>query len=1738
MLADEAGTPFHDVALFLPLAIALTTAVHHAHRTLPAHGRITPAAILIETVRPAIRLHLLPPGEAPEAETYPRLPYIAPEQTGRMNRPVDHRADLYALGVIFYQALIGRLPFAATDPISIIHAHAAAAPTPPLDLHPNLPTPLANMLLKLLAKEPQARYQSAAGLLADLQHCEKNWRAAQSIPPFPLGQDDISDRLLLPDSVYGRQQELRQLHATMTTIEQGDSQLLLLTGASGMGKTTLAAQLREPFMRRGGLWLSYRAESVPDAAPYAAAIGIMQDFTQQLLAQEATQIATWQERLTSALAGNVGQLLRHIPELGLILPNPPNLPESGVNDPHFLLAAALQVCLKAIAAASHPLLILLDDAHQADADSLRMLHELQQQQSLLLIWAYRAGSPLMGYLAETAALLPAANQICLAPLTLPDTAAFLADTLHTTAKDVAPLAQRLQAKTNGNPFFLRQLVWSLYDQRLIFFDDQLRGWRWDLLRIQAAPLADNVAEFVRDQLQRLPEMTQHVLKVAAVMGTPFSAAWLAVICERPFPEIEQAIWRCLTLGVLTALADSAPIFLAAPTGNRVATMRQMTARYMAAQNEPTDALANPASDNANVFPALYQFAHDELRTAAKWLLPTVDEATIHHQIGWRLWQSMTPAQRETHSVLLAGHLNQATAVAGDAANDTAVMKAIATTNLQASRRALELSGYGVSLVLAQRGIAGLGEESGWQIAPTLMGDLHLIAARAAARLGQFAHSQQLLDAIAQTAPPGAAQDALVQERMLLAYLQGNHKAAARIALEALWQSGIHLPLHPSKRHLAVELVRVQAALGLHPIARVQDLPLMRDANSLRAMSIMAAAAVSVAMFNPNLLMLMGLEMTRQTLKRGVHPLSALGFALYGLLCCGVTGQIERGVAFGELALTLAPQIEVKEYRVFVKYFVYAHVQHWREPVQATLQPLRDLATTGEFEYLALAAGLYPYFTWFINGLDIGQNEQAIAENMHLLASFEGTPLYYRYQMGRQYYQNLMGLAEEPGRLAGAIYDERELLPQHQAQNDHATIFYLACHKLTLCYLFGDYAQGLEAATLAAAHSDGGVGTPLLPALNFYDSLTRLAIYPDATGRTARELWRAVVANQKKLARWARYGPANCAHRHSMVAAEMARLQGENGRARELYDTTVRLAQAHDYLPELPLAHELAANFYLGIGQAAYAEHHLRQAHHHYRRWGAVGKTEQLERLHPRLFPRVPAEGPPNLADLSAYLDMATIFKATQLLSGETTLPDLLAQLTTTLMENAGAQAGCLLLPEGRGWRVASRQPAVAETQAETTAVPLSLVWEAARSREPVLLPDVATAVAHAHDPYLRAARPRSALCLPLLDKGELVGVFYLENRLMRHAFAPERLPLLMALGNQAAISLQNATLLTGLQAARQEIATSERRFRLMFENAPLGVLEMDITAVPLKIRAANRRAEALYGWSAAELALLDPALLIPESSREATEHLVKTVRQGQTAVLESANQRRDGAVFPVRLIATPADGADGRYMILAVEDMTAQEARRSELEAIEAERRRIAQEIHDGVAQDLAFLRLKLALWRDWVRTDPEQMQSELDQTEKTLDATIQEIRRSIYALRPLALGEMDFLPALHRYIADFNEQQETYVTLHIALGDDPLPADLELPLFRVIQEGLNNIAQHARASLAWVELAVSGDRDVTLTVRDNGLGFDVAAVAGNGRLGLLQMRERVETAGGHLTLTSWPGQGTEIQIKFQNLLY
>jgi PAS domain S-box-containing protein len=324
---------------------------------------------------------------------------------------------------------------------------------------------------------------------------------------------------------------------------------------------------------------------------------------------------------------------------------------------------------------------------------------------------------------------------------------------------------------------------------------------------------------------------------------------------------------------------------------------------------------------------------------------------------------------------------------------------------------------------------------------------------------------------------------------------------------------------------------------------------------------------------------------------------------------------------------------------------------------------------------------------------------------------------------------------------------------------------------------------------------------------------------------------------------------------------------------------------------------------------------------------------------------------------------------------------------------------------------------------------------------------------------------------------------------------------------------------------------------MLFENAPVVIFEVDISGIDPVILTSNRRAEAVYGWSITEFVKVNPTELIPEESQNKILNLIDSVRSGKTALLETTNFRRDGSIFPVRLIATPAGVPPGSYMIVTVEDISSQRERRSEIEAIDAERRRIAQEIHDGVAQDLASIRLKLCLWRDWIRLDPDRLLAEIDQTEKTLDSAIAEIRRSIYALRPVALDEVGLVKALTSYINDFNNQHNIYISLQVDTGNACLPVELELPIFRIVQEALNNIALHAEASLAWVQLAHDDSANLSLNIRDNGQGFNLANLKEAGRqghLGLIQMRERIEKAGGKLSLSSQPGKGMEISVKFQ----
>lgn len=1744
MLSSTASTLAHllphlreaPTAVSLPLALHLAQAIQNYHQQYPLHGDLHPHDIHIQrqpnpTSDPP-QFTLRPPDPTAQIDIISQLPYLAPEQTGLLNRPLDQRTDLYTLGLLLYQLFTGQHPFPLDAPLSLMHAQLATPPLPPHQLRPTLPLPLSALVLKLLAKEPAERYQTASGVVADLAHCWAEWQNEENIAPFALAQNDISARLLLPSQRYGQEGVSAELQEVMG---REGGQLVCLWGEAGLGKSTLLAALPTLVQEREQerLWLMHQLPHTAVNNPYTAVTALLQSFVRHLLTRPPAEIAHWQTQLTSVLIGNLAQLQQHIPELSQLLALPAEQ-HIEATDPQLLLRMACRNMLTLLAKQAEPVGLILDDAHHADHASLQLLADLlpAPNSSLLILLAARPTDSLADWLANKQREIPTAVvELTLTPFSLTHSTQFVADTLSTTPPSVAPLALRLHQKTNGNPFFLRQLLQSLADLRLLFFDPQTRRWQWDLAQIETAPLADNVITLVQSRLELLPPEMQEMLKVAALLGQRFELDLLTQACAQSWGTTAQRVWQARTVGLLQPLPPTAVSpsfsfsfsFLSStvaehPPDERARAFQQMIDVYLPESPAATNSdSTTPPTAGAT----LYQFTHAQVREAAQQLLPHQDMPLFQWQIGWRLWQTMSADQRQSQLFLLVRHLNQPDAIPHLSAEERT---AVADINAQAGQTALALIAYDNALAFAQYGLRLLDHSHDPATHhPDLRRRLYLTAAQAAARLGQFALAHECLDHIMpepdSPMPHTHTAVVVIQERMLVYYLQGKLANTAVVALAALRQLGVRLPPQPSRLRLGLAWLRTQADLGRNPPARLANLPPMRDPTSQQAMEIMATATISLASVNPNLLMLMGMEMVRLTLKKGTHPLSPIGYAIYAVWLCAATGQIEQGYALGQLALRHAAQLKKKEYRVFISFFVHAHVAHWRDHIQDTLQPLRDLSSTGEFEYLAVAAGLYPYFSWFIAELDVATNERAIGENMHLLASFAGTPLHYRYQMGQQYYQNLLGRAAKPHELVGEVYSARQNWAHHLAENDQTTLFYVVVHELTLGYLFGAYEEALKAATLADQYQMGGVGTPLIPLLVFYESLAYLAVTPPA--------WQKRVGrNLRQLRRWAKHSPANHAHRVSLVAAEQARVAGEHGRARELYDTAVSQALAQDYLPELPLAHELTAHFYLSLDQPAYATHHLRQAIHHYRRWGATGKVTQLEEAHPDLLPPVPVDASGNFTSLAAYLDMTTVLNAAQLLASETVLPALLDKLMRILLENAGAQGGGLFLPQDRLWQLAHFQP---EEMAERTAVALPFVWQVAQSHEPLRQTNESPI-----SPYTSPRPPRSLLTLPLLDQGELVGVVYLENQLTRHAFPPERLPLLMALAGQAAIAIKNATLVTGLREAQAQIRASEQRFRTLFDHAPFALFQLDVTNDPPCIRAANQEAEAMYGWSAAEFATLDPMQLVPTDHHAEMQQLITAVCQGQSARRQSQHQRRDGSHFPVRLIATPAQTEESStgQMILAVEDITAQQQRQSELQAIENERQRIAQEIHDGVAQDLAFLRLKFSLWRHGIEHDPAQVQTELTQTQAIIDQTLEELRRAIYALRPLALESVGFLPALRRYVADFNEQQKVYVSLQIGVMPEQIPEAYELVLFRVVQEGLNNIAQHAQASLAWVLLEQTAE-GLVLTVRDNGRGFDTktAETPHNGHLGLIQMRERVEQAGGQFYIASRASHGTEIQV-------
>jgi predicted ATPase/signal transduction histidine kinase/CheY-like chemotaxis protein/PAS domain-containing protein/tRNA A-37 threonylcarbamoyl transferase component Bud32 len=1421
--SSAAAPPRLGLEEFFPIAIQLATILEHLYQHQIIHKDIKPQNILIHPESKQIQLTDFSlasrlPRENPVLRSPSvlegTLPYMAPEQTGRMNRGIDYRSDFYALGVTFYELLTGQLPFQSSDPMELVHSHIAQQPIAPIALNSLIPSTVNRLILKLMAKTAEERYQTAFGLRCDLERCQQEWQQQGTISEFPLATRDICDRFTIPERLYGREPEVAMLLAAFDRVtEEGDrprrSELMLVAGYSGVGKTAVVNEVHKPIVRQRGYFIKGKFDQFQRNIPFSAFVQALSDLIRQILTEPHEIVQQWRSKIL-AVVGDSGQVLVEvIPELEWVIGPQPAAPElTGMAAQH-RFNLLVQKFIQVFTAQAHPLVCFLDDLQWADSASLELMRRLMietETSYLLLIGAYRDNEvtpahPLMLTL-DAIRKQATVNQITLAPLELRSLNRLVADTLSCSTGQAAPLSQLIVQKTGGNPFFATQFLKSLHQSGLICFDFDNYGWQCDMVQVRRVAVSNDVVEFMTAQLQRLPLATQQVLRLAACIGNEFDLATLAVVYRQLPTQTALDLWPALQEGLLLPMSEVYKFYQPHSLDQPLEQMEQLP------EQAPT-----------------YRFLHDRVQQSAYALIPPAERPGTHLNIGRLLLHNTPVSQREERIFEIVNQLNAGAA----GIRDRDEIIELARLNLLAGRKAKSATAYAAAVSYLSVGLAHLPD--GWQQQYSLMLALHEEAAEAAYLSGDFEQMAQWL-AIGLQQARTVLDRVKAYEIQIQAYIaQDRPIDAVNLALSVLKRLGVHLPQNPQPYHVTLALWQTRLALVGKRIEDLIHLPAMTDPRQLAATRILASVMSAASFSLPNLFILIALKILHLSLCYGNLDLSAYAYGTYGQILCGVVGDIEQGYEFGQLAVKLLDKLNAKRLKAKILMVVNDFVLHWRVHVRETLAPFLEAyqsgLETGDLEFAARSAMVYAYHSYFI-GQELSVLAQEIANYSTVIRDLKQTKFIYMNERYRQVVLNLLGQSVDPCRLVGEAYNEDELLPLHIQSNDRNAIFNVYFHKAILCYLFQNQTAAVENISQAKIYLGNTTGLLLVPLFHFYESLIHLAVFKSASPSQQQTILRLVKTNQQKLKRWADYAPMNHRHKFYLVEAERCRVLGQRSQARESFEQAVSLAEANEYVNEAALANELTARFYLEQSRSKLAQVYLTDAYYGYVRWGAKAKVKDLEKRYPQLgslgagksltlTSRISTteQDSDRLGTLTASsiniteaLDLATVLKASQALSGEIQIDRLLTTLMQVAIENAGAETGVLILPQDDQWFVQTKvtkdhdnpnsiridsllQSIAIEVSSD---VPATLINYVGRTQQTITLNDASHEPMFVADPYIEQHQPKSILCFPILRSGELSGILYLENNLTTDAFTHDRLEVLEVLMAQAAISLENARL--------------------------------------------------------------------------------------------------------------------------------------------------------------------------------------------------------------------------------------------------------------------------------------------------------------------------------------------------------
>ncbi len=1473
-LADAIDGPPFDVRAALRMGCSLARTLAGLHSANVPHGDLRPANILLERhcgdawiadLSAAVERRGASPGESLRVDDWA---WVAPEQTGRMNRAVDHRADFYQLGLLLYRVLAGRLPYDAADPLEWAHCHTARMAPALSAVAPHVPAPLSNLVLKLLAKTAEHRYRHAHGLLQDLLHCQAQWERAGTVSPFVLGADDPPDEIEAPRLLHGREPEQVALReAYERAVVTARPHLVLLSGPPGIGKTTLVQSWHASWAATRGRFLAAKFDSQRRDVPYAAFAQALQELVKQVLAEPEPRVAAWRAALADAL-GTSGQVVVDIvPSLGLVIGPQPALSEVAPAEAQNRLRWVMARFIGVFARAEHPLVIFLDDLQWADAASLGLLRDLLAGSvagALLVVGTYRdeavdAAHPLSRMLDRAAAEGVQPARIALAPLGHESMAALVAEALHGSVADAEPLAALMPPRIRGNPFFVLQLLSELRAGGLLNFDAQRQAWIWDLDRIRARQLSDDVIDLVERRLRRLRSTTREALQHAACLGGSGTVQLLALAMGTSRADIVDTLADATSAGVVVC------------TGGR------------------------------------FRFPHDRVHEAAQALIAPAERPAWHLRIGRRLLDGLEPQALDEHLFEVVHQVNLGASLITD---DEELLQ-LAHLNARAGRKARAGLAFGLAHEHLARAVAAWPVGS-WESRRDETFALEFDLAECEFLIARFDDADTRLEALLARAQSHSERARVHGLRIRLRLVPGHFGAAATAALDALGLFGIGFPDAGAQSLVQQARQEVERELAGRDIEALLNAPPLEEPETRTVLGLIVDSFTGIYIARPDIFPLLVLRATRLVLRHGNCEESAVVYTYYARVLLATFDDITCAYEYSQLALRLNERLDDRKRRGMLLFSHAGFIHFWRRPF-ASGRPILDRGfaacmEVGNFAHAALiAVNTCLYMVESGERLD-ELSSQAGRSIDFLLATHSGGTLEVVQCFG-QFARCLQGRTRAPASFDGDGYEHAATVRRMVEQKSLAGLGIVHMLEQVAAFIVGDPQASLQAAARTEGVLRAVFAMAVRPTFVFYRALALAAAHGDLSPPEQSAALQTIEQAAADLARWSEQCPENYATRRALVAAELARLQGQELQAERLYEEAITAARVGALTHQEAIACERAAVFHRSRGMPRMADAYLADAHASYARWGATAKLRQLEVAHPALRAAAVAAIP---------IDTLAVMKAMQALSSQLDLDALLQTLMRIALEQGGAQAGRLYVMAGERFELAAdahvhgdelavdvHRPATPVEDADERH-PGGLLNYVRRSAEHVLLADATQPHAFAAEAYLRHVQPRSVLCVPLLRRSQTMGVLYLEHLQGTHAFTSAHASMLGMLAAQAAISLETAGLYAALreeneQRRRAEAASVEWQARIT-QLVDSNLIAVRITDLDGRIVEANDAYLRIVGYSREEMlsGVLTTDLMTSPEYREADERARLDLQQGgRYQLFEKEYVRKDGTRVPV-----------------------------------------------------------------------------------------------------------------------------------------------------------------------------------------------------------------------------------------------